>query len=71
MGPTGPDPTKSADFVGDPGLVGSGSGPVGFGRARVVEFSYKSMHYTTLFHHRRGLYGSLIQHKRINLANRN
>jgi len=31
-GPTGPDQTKSADFVGDPGLVGSG-------RASVVEFS--------------------------------
>ena len=31
-GPTGPDQSKSADFVGDPGLVGSG-------RARVVEFS--------------------------------
>jgi len=43
-GPTGPDQTKSADFVGDPGLR-SGSrekvraGPCGSGRARVVEFS--------------------------------
>ena len=32
-GPTGPDQTKSADFVGDLGLVGSG--PVGSGRADV------------------------------------
>ena len=31
----GPDQTKSADFVGDPGLVGSR--PVGFSLARVVE----------------------------------
>jgi len=43
-GPTGPDQTKSADFVGDPGLrPGSRekvrAGPVGSGRARVVEFS--------------------------------
>jgi len=38
-GPTGPDQTKYADFVGDPGLRGSvrvRAGPVGL---RVVEFS--------------------------------
>ena len=44
MGPTGPDQTKSADFVGDPGLrPGSRekvrAGPRGSGLARVVEFS--------------------------------
>ena len=44
-GPTGPDQTKSADFVGDPGLrPGSRekvrAGQCGSGRARVVEFSY-------------------------------
>ena len=33
--PTGPDQTRTADCVGDPGLVGSC-------RARVVEFSYYS-----------------------------
>ena len=43
-GPTGPDETKSADFVGDPGLQPGSreevrAGPVGCGRARVVEFS--------------------------------
>jgi len=43
-GPTGPDQTKSADFVRDPGLrPGSRekvrASPVGSGRARVVEFS--------------------------------
>jgi len=43
-GPTGPDQTKSADFVGDPGLrPGSRekvrAGPRGSGRVRVVEFS--------------------------------
>ena len=43
-GPTGPDQTKSADFVGDPGLrPGSRekvrADPRGSGRARVVEFS--------------------------------
>jgi len=43
-GPTGPDQTKSADFVGDPGgLVGSG--PVGSGQARVMEFSYYRAHF--------------------------
>jgi len=35
---TGPDETKSADFVGDPHLVGSG-------RVRVVEFSYYFAYY--------------------------
>jgi len=34
-----PDQTKSADFVGDPGLHVV-TGPVESGRARVVEFSY-------------------------------
>ena len=34
-----PDQTKSADFVGDPGLHVV-TGPVEAGRARVVEFSY-------------------------------
>ena len=43
-GPTGPDQTKSADLVGDPGRrPGSRetvrAGPVGSDRARVVEFS--------------------------------
>jgi len=42
--PTGPDRTKCADFVGDPGLrPGSRekvcAGPVGSGRVRIVEFS--------------------------------
>ena len=44
-GPTGPDRTKSADFVGDPGLrPGSRekvrAGARGSGRVRVVEFSF-------------------------------
>ena len=44
MGPTGPDQTKSADFVGDPGLRPQSrekvrAGPRGSGRARIVEFS--------------------------------
>jgi len=43
-GPTGPDQTKSADFVGDPGLPpGSGekvrAGPCGSGRARVASLT--------------------------------
>jgi len=43
-GPTGSDQTKSADFVGDPGLRPESrekvrAGPCGSGRARVVEFS--------------------------------
>jgi len=57
-GPTGPDQTKSADFVGDPRgpartrtiriseklrwSVRVRAGPVGSGRARVVEFSLYS-----------------------------
>ena len=44
-GPTGPDQTKSADFVGDPGLRPGSlekvrEGPRGSGRARVVEFTF-------------------------------
>jgi len=47
-GPTGPDQTKSADFVGDQGLrPGSHekvrAGPRRSGRARVVEFSLNSL----------------------------
>jgi len=40
-GSTGPDQTKSADYVGDPGLLGSG--PVGSRRACVVKFSYSGL----------------------------
>ena len=46
-GLTGPDQTKSADFVGDPGLVGSGR--VRSGRVSAVEFSYDSTHCAQLY----------------------
>ena len=48
--PTGPARTLSetrtdpTEFLGDPGRKKVRAGPVGSGRARIVEFSYKPAH---------------------------